>query len=65
MRRVTISSSVPDDGSFALSVSVSADHPRATLIADLTTAMAGAQPNLDGERAVQVWLEDADRKSVV
>ena len=56
---MTLSTSVPDDGPFALSISVSADHPRAALAVALQAVLDTSQPALDGETAIQVWLEEA------
>lgn len=54
---MTIEASVPERGPFALSISVSDDHPRATLVDDVAAAIAEAPPTLVGDPVVQVWLE--------
>ncbi|MFV2038770.1 MAG: mycothiol synthase [Acidimicrobiales bacterium] len=54
---MTITSSQLDGGEFAVSLSVSPDHPRATLAADLSASISKVPALLDGTRSVQVWLE--------
>ena len=55
---MTLSPALLDDGPWSLSVSVSADHDRRTLAADLAAVMATAPTRLDGTAAVQVWIEE-------
>jgi len=56
---MAITSSVLTEGPYSASISVSADHPRALLVDGLTAAVAEAPTRIDGTRAVQIWLEDA------
>jgi mycothiol synthase len=58
--RVTVSTSIPPAGDFALSISVSPDHPRARVAADVSAAMATMSPTPEGVSSVQVWVEEAD-----
>ncbi len=55
---MAITTSVVDRGDFSLSVAVSPDHDRDTLASDVVQAITGAQPRLDGTRAVQIWLQE-------
>jgi len=57
---VAITTSRPDGGEFAISLTVSGDHDRATLGADVSAAVDAAQPDLFGTRHVQVWIEDVN-----
>ena len=55
---VTFTTSIPPAGEFALSISVSPDHPRSALAADLAAAMESAGARADTE-PIQVWIEQA------
>ncbi len=55
---MSITTSVVAQGEFSMSVTVSPDHPRDTLAADVADAIADAQPRLDGSRAVQIWVQE-------
>lgn len=55
---MTITSWVEPGGDWDLSLSVSADHPRSSLMADVREAIEAAPTRLDGSRAVQLWIED-------
>ena len=55
---MTLTPSLVDHGPWSMSITVSADHDRLTLAADLATVMASAPTRLDGTAAVQVWVEE-------
>lgn len=55
---MTITSSRLHEGEFSVNITVSPDHVRAGLAFDLSAAIAEAPAQLDGTRAVQVWLEE-------
>ncbi len=57
-----MTTSVPLQGDFALSISVSSDHQRTALAAAVRSAMATLHPSPAGPSAVQVWIEDAHER---
>lgn len=54
-----MSTSIPPGGEFALSISVSPDHPRDRMGDDVASAMGEASPTREGATAIQVWVEEA------
>ncbi len=54
---MSIATSIPNSGDFALSIVVSGDHDRSKLALDLTTEIEGAPVQPNGTTVVQAWLE--------
>lgn len=53
---VTITTSIPDKGDFAASISVSWNHSRTTLVSEIGTAIDAVEA--EGRAPVQIWVED-------
>ncbi|MGI9621616.1 MAG: mycothiol synthase [Acidimicrobiales bacterium] len=58
---MTITSWAEPDSEWDLTISVSPEHPRASLAEDVEAAIEKAPARLDGSRVVQMWIEDVQQ----